>query len=173
MVYIGRTNESDVRSHVDRLADGIVPLVRAHRGFVLVETVPPRHGGICRRDVGAGLLNIALTLYFRRARPDVPWALVQEHSFSFPSGHSVFAVVSYGILVDLALPIPAPRMGARGGNCGCGNPNFRDRPQPNLSWCALSQGCCSGLLCRLHLAANRNGIRLERAADGAPTRQII
>jgi undecaprenyl-diphosphatase len=53
--------------------------------------------------VGAGLLNTALKLHFRRARPDVPWALVQEHSFSFPSGHSVFAVVLYGILVYLTL----------------------------------------------------------------------
>jgi membrane-associated phospholipid phosphatase len=53
--------------------------------------------------MGAGFLNTALKLHFRRARPDLPWALVQEHSFSFPSGHSVFAVVLYGILVYLAL----------------------------------------------------------------------
>ena len=49
--------------------------------------------------VGAGSLNTLLKLYFHRSRPDVLWALAQEHSFSFPSGHSVFAVVLYGMLL--------------------------------------------------------------------------
>ena len=50
---------------------------------------------------GSGMLDIALKLHFRRIRPDVPWALVSEHSFSFPSGHSVGAVVLYGLLAYL------------------------------------------------------------------------
>jgi undecaprenyl-diphosphatase len=53
--------------------------------------------------VGAASLNTALKLYFRRARPDPSWGLVQERSFSFPSGHSVSAVVLYGILVYLGM----------------------------------------------------------------------
>ena len=52
---------------------------------------------------GAGVLNTALKLHFRRVRPDLPWAFVQETSFSFPSGHSVFAVVLYGALMYLGL----------------------------------------------------------------------
>lgn len=51
---------------------------------------------------GAGLLDMALKLHFKRIRPDVPWAFVSEHSFSFPSGHSVCAVVLYGMLTYLA-----------------------------------------------------------------------
>lgn len=51
---------------------------------------------------GAGVLDIALKLHFKRLRPDVPWAFVSEHSFSFPSGHSVGAVVLYGMLTYLA-----------------------------------------------------------------------
>lgn len=51
--------------------------------------------------VGSGILMVVLKLYFHRTRPDVPWALAEEHSFSFPSGHSIFAVVLYGILVFL------------------------------------------------------------------------
>lgn len=50
---------------------------------------------------GSGLLDIVLKLHFRRVRPDVPWALATEHSFSFPSGHSVGAVVLYGLLTYL------------------------------------------------------------------------
>lgn len=50
---------------------------------------------------GSGLLDTALKLHFKRLRPDVPWAFVHEHSFSFPSGHSVGAVVLYGSLTYL------------------------------------------------------------------------
>jgi membrane-associated phospholipid phosphatase len=49
----------------------------------------------------AGVLDTALKLHFRRVRPDVPWALMTEHSFSFPSGHSVCAVVLYGMVTYL------------------------------------------------------------------------
>jgi len=60
----------------------------------------------CRTDAflilvavgGSAALNIGLKLYFHRQRPDVPWALSEEHSFSFPSGHSVAAITLYGIL---------------------------------------------------------------------------
>ena len=51
--------------------------------------------------ISAGVLDTALKLHFRRLRPDVPWALAQEHSFSFPSGHSVGAVVLYGMVTYL------------------------------------------------------------------------
>jgi membrane-associated phospholipid phosphatase len=50
---------------------------------------------------GAALIDTVLKLHFRRIRPNVPWALVREHSFSFPSGHSVGAVVLYGIVTYL------------------------------------------------------------------------
>ena len=50
---------------------------------------------------GAGLLMLGLKLHFKRVRPDVPWALAHEHSFSFPSGHSILAVVLYGVITYL------------------------------------------------------------------------
>lgn len=53
--------------------------------------------------VGGGALDAALKLHFRRVRPEVPWAFVHEHSFSFPSGHSVLAVTLYAMLVYLAM----------------------------------------------------------------------
>ncbi len=52
---------------------------------------------------GAGALNTLLKMHFRRVRPDIPWAFVHEHSFSFPSGHSVYAVVLYGTLAYLGM----------------------------------------------------------------------
>ena len=52
---------------------------------------------------GAGGLDTAMKLHYRRIRPDLPWAFVHEHSFSFPSGHSVMAVVLYGMLTYLLL----------------------------------------------------------------------
>jgi undecaprenyl-diphosphatase len=52
---------------------------------------------------GAGVLVTVLKLHFRRVRPDLPWAFVHEPSYSFPSGHSVLAVVVYGSLIFLGM----------------------------------------------------------------------
>ena len=52
---------------------------------------------------GAGVLVLLLKLHFRRVRPDLPWAFVHEPSYSFPSGHSVLAVVVYGSLIFLGM----------------------------------------------------------------------
>lgn len=49
--------------------------------------------------LGGVALNEVMKLYFKRLRPDVPWAFVHENSFSFPSGHSVMAMVLYGVIV--------------------------------------------------------------------------
>lgn len=49
--------------------------------------------------LGGVALNEMMKLYFKRLRPDLPWAFVQEDSFSFPSGHSVLAMVMYGVIV--------------------------------------------------------------------------
>jgi undecaprenyl-diphosphatase len=49
--------------------------------------------------LGGVALDEVMKLHFKRLRPDVPWAFVHEHSFSFPSGHSVMAIVMYGVIV--------------------------------------------------------------------------
>ena len=38
---------------------------------------------------GAGLINIVLKLLFQRERPSIAFVLIQEPSFSFPSGHAM------------------------------------------------------------------------------------
>jgi len=52
---------------------------------------------------GNGLLNPMLKQIFERARPVHDHGLAHETSFSFPSGHSSGAMVTYGMLIYLAL----------------------------------------------------------------------
>jgi membrane-associated phospholipid phosphatase len=49
--------------------------------------------------LGGVALEQVMKLHFRRLRPEVPWAFVHEHTFSFPSGHSLLAMVMYGVIV--------------------------------------------------------------------------
>jgi len=65
--------------------------------------------------VGSWTLNRWLKTLFRRERPPLLHRLVTESSYSFPSGHSVFASVFFAtlalVLVEL---IPRPRPWLRG-----------------------------------------------------------
>jgi undecaprenyl-diphosphatase len=60
--------------------------------------------------LGAFILNQTLKVHFHRARPHVPWSIGDEHTFSFPSGHSLFACVLYGTLAYFALHYAEPRL---------------------------------------------------------------
>ncbi|UXH79829.1 phosphatase PAP2 family protein [Roseateles amylovorans] len=51
---------------------------------------------------GNGLLNTTLKHVFERARPEHPTPWLTETGFSFPSGHSSGAVVTFGMLAYLA-----------------------------------------------------------------------
>ncbi len=55
-------------------------------------------GGAALSFLGAVSSNAALKLFFARPRPSVFVPLVVEHSYSFPSGHSVAAMSLYGFL---------------------------------------------------------------------------
>ncbi|GAB4536845.1 MAG: hypothetical protein Fur0018_27590 [Anaerolineales bacterium] len=55
-------------------------------------------GGAALSFLGAVSSNTALKLFFSRPRPTVFVPLVVEHSYSFPSGHSVAAMSLYGFL---------------------------------------------------------------------------
>jgi undecaprenyl-diphosphatase len=57
---------------------------------------------------GGRVMDQLLKLWFQRERPPVPHRLVLETSFSFPSGHSVFAAVFFTLSAILfARSIPA------------------------------------------------------------------
>ena len=63
--------------------------------------------------VGAGLLDWLLKLLFHRTRPETAWAFLYGHSWSFPSGHVMGSVATYGMLAYLAVRrvrAPLPRV---------------------------------------------------------------
>jgi hypothetical protein len=60
--------------------------------------------------LGGGLLNSALKVAFDRARPDVfPWRTPHAGLASFPSGHSMSAMVVYGTLAFLVARLAPTR----------------------------------------------------------------
>jgi undecaprenyl-diphosphatase len=66
--------------------------------------------------LGGRCLSLLLKLVYRRERPPLPHRLVVESSFSYPSGHSLFAAVFFTMLAALlARIIPPTRPGARAG----------------------------------------------------------
>jgi undecaprenyl-diphosphatase len=57
---------------------------------------------------GALVLNEVFKSYFHRARPVVPWSIGDEKTFSFPSGHSLFSMVLYGLIAYMVLERKSP-----------------------------------------------------------------
>lgn len=76
---------------------------------------PWLHGVIGAITIGlAAAGNAALKTVFARARPDFLDPLVQEHGFSFPSGHSALGMAAWGILGVLVMRSRLP-LGVRRG----------------------------------------------------------
>jgi undecaprenyl-diphosphatase len=60
--------------------------------------------------LGGRLLSLALKEAFGRDRPPVLHRLVTETSYSFPSGHSVFAAVYFAMLASVVARMIPPRL---------------------------------------------------------------
>ncbi|MGE8206388.1 phosphatase PAP2 family protein [Heyndrickxia sp. NPDC080065] len=54
--------------------------------------------------LGAGVFNKILKLYFKRERPDIQ-PIIQEHGYSFPSGHSMGSMILYGSLAFILFKV--------------------------------------------------------------------
>lgn len=67
-----------------------------HRAYV---------GALFVTSMGSALSVACLKVYFARARPEDPIALMTLDSFSFPSGHAAAAIVLYGFLIYLAIGV--------------------------------------------------------------------
>ena len=89
---------------------GSIKIFASSLGIVLAFLLAQRHRHAAAllglSMLGALALNETLKLHFHRARPMVPWSIGDEHTFSFPSGHSLFSCVLYGTLAYLALHRP-------------------------------------------------------------------
>jgi undecaprenyl-diphosphatase len=89
---------------------GSVKIFATSLGIVLGFLVGQRHRHAAAllglSMLGAFVLNESLKLHFHRPRPTVPWSIGDEHTYSFPSGHSLFSFVLYGTLAYLALHRP-------------------------------------------------------------------
>lgn len=89
---------------VTRLADVLGAVVLIAVGVVWFRRLP-------KRQLSGALLSVAMTIplqmglkwFFARARPDFSQALLVEESLSYPSGHTMVAVVLYGWLAYLVL----------------------------------------------------------------------
>jgi undecaprenyl-diphosphatase len=63
---------------------------------------PWRHGLIGAAIIGAAALGVEVVKAFvARTRPDLLEPIVEEHGFSFPSGHATLSMVAYGVLAVL------------------------------------------------------------------------
>jgi undecaprenyl-diphosphatase len=60
---------------------------------------PWRHGLIGAATIGAAALGVeVLKSFIARARPELLEPVIDEHGFSFPSGHATLSMVAYGVL---------------------------------------------------------------------------
>jgi undecaprenyl-diphosphatase len=59
--------------------------------------------------IGAGIIIQCIKLFVHRTRPDLFKPLLHETGFSFPSGHSMIAMVVYGLLGYFGLRFAAGR----------------------------------------------------------------
>jgi undecaprenyl-diphosphatase len=70
----------------------------------------PRLGGSAALTIVlTSIGNSLLKLGFARARPDLLDPIVVEHGYSFPSGHSVLAMVAYGVVAVVVWRLPIAR----------------------------------------------------------------
>jgi membrane-associated phospholipid phosphatase len=65
--------------------------------------------------IGGELLNLAVKSHFARERPEFPvYVIPRPHSYSFPSGHAMAAIINYGALMYVlcvpAVPPPTRRL---------------------------------------------------------------
>ncbi len=73
-------------------------------GVVLWTVKQRRATGVLAIDmIGALILNSFLKDAFQRARPDPFFGILPPHTYSFPSGHSLFSFCFYGLLAAVVV----------------------------------------------------------------------
>jgi len=88
----------------------IVPAFVVVAGVLLWRRRPGAAGFLTAVCLAALLLNGAMKVFFQRPRPSVPWADVLP-DYSFPSGHTMNAVVFYVAVALIAWSVLGRRVG--------------------------------------------------------------
>lgn len=85
---------------ITRLGDPefVVAIVVVSLGWLLWRQKRLESGMLAIASLGALFLNLGMKLIFSRPRPTLWQPLIQEISYSFPSGHALGASVLYGFL---------------------------------------------------------------------------
>ena len=74
-------------------------------GWLIYRRLPRLAAFVAVTAIGSSLLNNAIKLTVSRARPHLPDPVATAGGTSFPSGHAQAAIVGYGILVLVFLPV--------------------------------------------------------------------
>jgi undecaprenyl-diphosphatase len=100
---------------------GAVTIVAALTFAVGAAIGPWRHGLIGAVTIGAASLGVELLkAVVARTRPEVLEPIIEEHGFSFPSGHATLSMVAYGVLAVLIGRSRLPRWAATASIIGLG-----------------------------------------------------
>jgi membrane-associated phospholipid phosphatase len=75
---------------------GVALLLALRRRWVVL-------AGWAAAVIGCGLLDGALKLAIRRPRPELAMTFLSKQSWSFPSGHSMASLVTYGMIAYLVI----------------------------------------------------------------------
>lgn len=81
-------------------AGGLIAMLAAAVILCVVKKWHRALGWLALTMMGATVLDLALKYGFHRARP-VPFFGAVPHSYSFPSGHSLFSFCFYGVMAGL------------------------------------------------------------------------
>lgn len=76
----------------------VIPLILALCGWLLLQHRRVETGVVAGAWLGGQLLSLTLKLVYRRPRPTVFPPLIHASGFSYPSGHTITAVMTYGLL---------------------------------------------------------------------------
>jgi len=88
----------------------VIPIALGLSGWLLRRHQPTEARVVAGAWVGGQILHLSLKFVYQRRRPNLFRALVTVNGYSFPSGHTVTAVMTYGLLAVVVQPSLPPEL---------------------------------------------------------------